>query len=781
MTGGSESSVRLEIANHAVADIRLSDSCKLESRILFVGRRQIETLMSPGIRLEELAICKPGQSVRIAPVLDVVEPRAKEEATAAAFPGFFGKESSSSGQGRTHALKGVAVVGVAELPGVQEGLIDMQAAAAPFSPFARTLNIVLHFAKPQGISVPLADAAFRESTLRVAEFLGALSIGMEPDRVDVLEWPLPESHLPKAALVYFVQSQGNLRRTYLNGQPLDAMPPMRMSPLQVADGALVSGNFVMACNKTCTYIHQNNPLIAEMFRQHGKTLDFKGVFLSNEMSRLDDKQNAVQAICELIQHVQVAGVVINQEGGANTLTDVMMLCGRLEPLGIKTVLILNEFAGGEGTTPSLAETTPAAGHIVSTGNNDYPLSLPAVESFVGSKAFPGVAGAVTGRLVLPLTRVHSSTNQLGFNRLSCRTDGAPMVSGSARPGRPWRVVHYLNQFFGQIGGEDKANAGLQVKAGPVGPGLALKEQLGERAEVVATVICGDNTMAENLEKTAGAAAEIIVSYQPDLLIAGPCFNAGRYGMACGAVCKAIRERLRVPAVMGIAETNPAVEVYRKHAFMVPAGNSAAKMRQAVKAMVDVACTLAEGRYPEAGSFLPRGVRELTRMDACGGARAVAMLAARLSGVPVTTELPLPKFDRVDPAPPLRDVRTATIVLATEGGLAPQGNPDGIEMSMATRFGCYSLEGMDRMDPTRFAVAHGGYDNRVAQEDPNRLLPLDILRELEREKAIGRVADFFYTTSGNATSVENATRFGTAIAEDIRKRIKENVGVIFTAT
>ena len=122
-----------------------------------------------------------------------------------------------------------------------------------------------------------------------------------------------------------------------------------------------------------------------------------------------------------------------------------------------------------------------------------------------------------------------------------------------------------------------------------------------------------------------------------------------------------------------------------------------------------------------------------------------MLAARLSGEPVTTELPLPKFDRVDPAPPLARCRTATIVLATEGGLAPQGNPDGIEMSMATRFGCYSLEGMDRMDPALFAVAHGGYDNRVAQEDPNRLLPLDVLREFEREKAIGRVADVFYTT------------------------------------
>jgi glycine reductase len=62
-----------------------------------------------------------------------------------------------------------------------------------------------------------------------------------------------------------------------------------------------------------------------------------------------------------------------------------------------------------------------------------------------------------------------------------------------------------------------------------------------------------------------------------------------------------------------------------------------------------------------------------------------------------------------------------------------------------------------------------------------LLPLDVLRDLERENLIGSVAEVFYTTSGNATSIENATRFGRAIAEDVRTRIKENVGVIFTST
>ena len=558
------------------------------------------------------------------------------------------------------------------------------------------------------------------------------------------------------------------------------MPPRVISPLSVLDGALVSGNFVMACNKSSTYIHTRNPLITEMFRQHGKTLNFRGIILANEMSRLEDKRQTAAGIVELARKLAVAGVVINQEGGANTLTDVMMLCSLLEAEAIKTVLILNEFAGHDGTTPSLAETTREAEHIVSTGNNDYLLHLPPSERFVGSDTFPGVEGSITGPIALPLTRIHSSTNQLGFGRLSCGSDAAPLAP-RAKIEKPWRVVHYLNQFFGQIGGEDKADAPLQAKAGPVGPGLAVKEQFGPNAEVIATVICGDNTMGENLDKAAAAAAELVADYRPDLLVAGPCFNAGRYGMACGAVCKALAERLGIPTVMGIAETNPAVEVYRKHTFMTPAGNSAAKMRQAVKAMVEVACDLAEGRHPPIASFLPRGVRELTLMESSGGSRAVAMLSGRLAGQEVATELPLPRFDRVDPAPPIKSLATATIVLATEGGLAPKGNPDAIEMSMATRFGCYSLENMDRMDASLFGVAHGGYDNRLAQEDPNRLLPLDVLRDLEREKAIGRVAEVFYTTSGNATSVENARRFGRAIAEDIRKRIQEEVGVIFTST
>jgi betaine reductase len=347
--------------------------------------------------------------------------------------------------------------------------------------------------------------------------------------------------------------------------------------------------------------------------------------------------------------------------------------------------------------------------------------------------------------------------------------------------RPLRIVHYLNQFFGQIGGEDKADTPCQVRPGPVGPGLALAQILGDRAQIVATVICGDNTAAENLEEIGQQVSQAAAEYGADLFLAGPAFAAGRYGMACGAVCQAVTKRLNLPAVTGMSEDNPAVAIYRTQVYIVPTGRSAAKMREAASRMVELALCLAEGHTPPEGTYIPQGRRQLVAMESTGAQRAVDMLVATLAGQTVATELPLPHFEKVSPAPALEDLSRSTIVLATEGGLTPVGNPDGIEMSMATKFGRYSVEGLPGLTPDRFTAAHGGYDNRYARSDPNLLVPLDVLRDLVSEGRVGAVGEVFYTTAGNATSVENAGRFGREIARDIREAFGNQVGVIFTST
>ena len=169
---------RLEIVHHTVSEIRLSDRCRFEDGVLQIEPRQIESLVAHDIRLQEVVIARPGESMRIAPVLDVVEPRAREGEAESAYPGFFEKSALSEARGRTHVLEGAAVIAVAKLPGAQEGLIDMQRAAIPFCPFAQTINVVLHFALPDAMPRSEADTAIRLSTLKVAEFLGRLAVGL---------------------------------------------------------------------------------------------------------------------------------------------------------------------------------------------------------------------------------------------------------------------------------------------------------------------------------------------------------------------------------------------------------------------------------------------------------------------------------------------------------------------------------------------------------------------------------------------------------------------------
>ncbi len=341
-----------------------------------------------------------------------------------------------------------------------------------------------------------------------------------------------------------------------------------------------------------------------------------------------------------------------------------------------------------------------------------------------------------------------------------------------------RVVHYINQFFGQIGGEDKAGTGITVKAGPVGPGLALAAAFGDAAVVAGTVIAGDNFMAE--EGRADEAAEAVASFAPDLLVAGPAFGAGRYGLACGAVCAAVAARLGIPVVAAMHEDNPGVALYRRKVIIVPAAANAAGMRAAVAAIAPVALALAADGRPRVGEYFSQGLRMLVKREIHGARRAVNMLAARLGGAENITELPLPRFERVQPAPPLDDLAASTIVLVTEGGLAPKGNPDRIEMSMATKYGTYSIAGLERLDSKKFDVAHGGYDNTSARQDPNRLLPLDAVRVLEKEGKL-RVGDVIYTTAGNATSVDLAAGFGREIAKDILRRFPGRVGALLTGT
>ncbi len=336
--------------------------------------------------------------------------------------------------------------------------------------------------------------------------------------------------------------------------------------------------------------------------------------------------------------------------------------------------------------------------------------------------------------------------------------------------RPIRVVQFLNQFYAQLGGEEKAGLPPQIMEGPVGAARATAQILASQGSVVATLMCGDNYAAEATEDAVHTMLELLRPFNPDLVLAGPAFNAGRYGVACGALCTAVQARLDIPAVTGMFAENPGVDLYRRSLYIIETGPSATEMHGAITRMLSLGCKLVSGESigrPAEERYFPRGITRNELSAHTAAERATAMLLAKLRGEAFESEVPIPQFERVVPPARVGDLRRARIALVTDGGFVPKGNPDGIEPMAATKYGAYDVAGKDRLPATEYDNVHRGYDTTYVKQDPNRLIPLDVARELEKEGKIGSVHDLVYSTTGVATTLENSRRIGREIAAKLK--------------
>ena len=346
-----------------------------------------------------------------------------------------------------------------------------------------------------------------------------------------------------------------------------------------------------------------------------------------------------------------------------------------------------------------------------------------------------------------------------------------------------KVVHYINQFFAQIGGEEKADYPVELRVGEVvGPGMALTQNFKDEAEIIATIVCGDSYFNENLEKAKAEILEMVKEQAPDIFIAGPAFNAGRYGVACGTIAAAVQEELGIPSLTGMYVENPGADMFKNQVYMVSTKNSAAGMRDAVKKMAPLAVKLGKGEKIGSSAeegYMPNGIRVNFFEKERGSQRAVKMLIKKLAGKPFETEFPMPDFDRVDPNPAVKDLAHAKIALVTSGGIVPKGNPDHIESSSASHYGEYDITGVTDLTEATYETAHGGYDPVYANEDADRVLPVDVLRDMEKEGIIGELHHLFYTTTGNGTAVASAKAFADEFS---KKLVADGVdAVILTST
>jgi glycine reductase complex component B subunit gamma len=334
-----------------------------------------------------------------------------------------------------------------------------------------------------------------------------------------------------------------------------------------------------------------------------------------------------------------------------------------------------------------------------------------------------------------------------------------------------RVVHYLNQFFGGVGGEESAGLTLEARNGAVGPGKLLEQLLGDDAHVVLTLVCGDNYAVESQPAMIAAALEKVGQAKADLFIAGPCFQAGRYGMVAGALCRAVQSKIGIPVITAMAQENPGADLYRESLFIIDSGDNAAKMRDVLTRMASLAKKLiGKGAigYPKEEGYLPRGLIRDQFVEKTAAERLVQMVLAKVKDEPFESEMTAPAFAPVPMPVGLKDLRKAKLMLITDGGLVPKGNPDKIQGSAATRWGSYSIKDCADLKGENYEISHGGYDPQFVRQDPDRLVPLDVMRELEREGAIGELCNEFFSTSGLANPLSNTRRMGREMAEKAKQ-------------
>lgn len=336
-----------------------------------------------------------------------------------------------------------------------------------------------------------------------------------------------------------------------------------------------------------------------------------------------------------------------------------------------------------------------------------------------------------------------------------------------------QAIVYINQFFGQIGGEDMAGVAPQFHDKPVGSALALQAALGKEIQVTHTIICGDNYMGSNTEEGLAEILDFLKGKKFDLFLAGPAFRAGRYGAACGHVCKAVKDTFGVPVITSMNEENPGVEMFRKEMYIFKGGASAGAMRGDAPKMADFAKKLLYGEEllpAEQEGYFGRGIRKQIWLESETPAteRVLDMLLKKIKGEPFQTELPIPKADRVPIADAIsrEELAAMNVALVTSGGIVPVGNPDRIQSASATKWGKYDISALEKLKGGEYMTIHAGYDPAAANEDPNRTVPLDVMKEYAAEGKIGGVYKFFYSTVGTGTTQAEAARMGREIAEEL---------------
>ena len=407
-----------------VSDVQFGESTGYARGILNINREELISLIAQDRRFKsvDVEIARPGECVRITNVLDILEPRIKEDSDDY-FPGMLAP-IRRAGDGNTNVLRGATVLEIGTLEGFYGGLIDMTGEGALLTPYSQTRNVCILTEPATGVQPIEYGSALKAAGLKTSVYLAQTTKGLQPTETEIfaLDWPDEDlSGLPRVGYLYQLHSHGDCREPFVYGENTRRYYPTILHPNEVLDGAIVCGHYnIPIAHRNTTYTILNHPVILGLLRRHRRELNLRGVVIAPEPTSLAEIKRTSMMAAGLFKHaLKVDGVIITKEGGGHTDVDLMENCEACEALGIKTVLIDNEWLGpdGSGNLPLLT-LSPKADAIVSVGNIDAIFNLPPMDKVIGGTSMLDLGRNLQESLHILMRFIPSGISQVGFTYLT---------------------------------------------------------------------------------------------------------------------------------------------------------------------------------------------------------------------------------------------------------------------------------------------------------------------------------------------------------------------------
>jgi len=411
----------LQLHIHRVTSATLGDRTAYQGGRLTVAAEEAAGVVGdPALATVRVSLVSPGESARIVKITDAVEPRTKGPGGGGIFPGLLGPDGAC-GTGDTHVLRGVAVVIAGHLPRAQEAVVDMSGPAAPLSHLGATHNVVIEFQPADGAAWKDVDDALRRGSLRLAAHLAEAALGAQPDAVEELAPPRGPKNvngLPRVGTITNLQTQGVFKDVFVRGRSLAGHEPLAIDPRELDDGAVVGAQYGHPGLRNNTYLHQNNPVVAALRQRDGVDLEFAGVILAPEPVEQSQKEAVSAQAAQLCRKLGWDAVIVTKEGAGNADADMSLKMDALEDMGIVAVGIFAEMSGRDGEGPPLVVPPERATAMVSTGNYDERLVLPAVDRALGGDRLAVASAGATEKVEIPTAIILGSLSPLGWGRLT---------------------------------------------------------------------------------------------------------------------------------------------------------------------------------------------------------------------------------------------------------------------------------------------------------------------------------------------------------------------------